>query len=174
MTLPSPPYLKESASPRMLYKALLGLHLWAEGQLNWARNHLIDIKADPKKFTKLLKLPTNFPSEDEFIELSLADMHSSWLGLRYIRERHDDMIRNFEDGDLDGEEATFLRLGGLVTACNLLNVAFLPFEPREAKESSIWQEEIEKQIRKAVYRIKKTNKAFEWELLFSEEPESYD
>jgi hypothetical protein len=138
MEISSPPYPKNSASPRVLYANLRDLYLWTAEHRDWANLQARRLNAPESPFIPPLgKEP--LPGNDErFIELAVSDMFISWQALRKIRERYDDVVRNYEsEDDWQSDAGVFHRINIIKMAAMLLSVAFLEYERREAKGQSL-------------------------------------
>jgi hypothetical protein len=136
MEINSPPYPKNSGSPRDLFFNLIDLYQWAAEQFDWANEEAIRLNAPDTPFIRKMgqePLPTD-AAITQFTRLAVPDMFMSWQALRRIREKYDAIVRNYEEEDAWNSDAcVFHRITTVKAAALLLSVAFLDFERREAK-----------------------------------------
>lgn len=134
MEISSPPYPKNNASPAVLYRALCELYAWASDHRDWANMEASRLNAPEDPFIpELGPMPTQ-DRADRFLNLAVPDMFMSWQMLRKIRERYDDIVRNYEsEHDWQSDASVFHRINVVKMAAVLLSMAFLEYEHREAK-----------------------------------------
>ncbi len=150
MEIDSPPYPKNSSSPRDLFKSLVELYHWAAPQFDWVNAEALRLGAPLTPFIVTLgvePLPTE-KSINRFTRLAVPDMFMSWKALRRIREKYDAIIRNYEnEEDWESDACIFHRIAIVKAAMILLSISFLDFERREAKGM-----ELEKKTRKEFFK----------------------
>lgn len=136
MEIDSPPFSKNSASPKTLFKSLRELYNWTATYRDWANaeaSRLIPSDSNAAFIPELGPEPTTRTGE-LFVNLAVPDMFMSWQMLRKIREKYDSIVRNFENQeDWNSDSCIFHRIQILKLASLLLSVAFLDYERREAK-----------------------------------------
>lgn len=97
MDIVSPPYPKNNASPAVLYRTLCELYAWTADHRDWANMEASRLHAPGDPFIpELGPVPTPERS-DRFLTLAVPDMFMSWQALRKIRERYDEIVRNYEN-----------------------------------------------------------------------------
>lgn len=136
MEINSPPYPKNSSSPRDLFFNLVELYQWTASQFEWANEEAARLNAPDVPFIRDLgREPlVNDAAINQFTRLAVPDMFMSWQALRRIREKHDAIVRNYEEeSDWNSDACVFHRITTVKAAALLLSVAFLDFERREAK-----------------------------------------
>lgn len=134
MEISSPPYPKNNASPAVLYRELCELYVWTANHREWANTEALRLNAPDDPFIpELGPIPSN-KSTERFLNLAVPDMFMSWQMLRKIRERYDDIVRNYEsERDWESDASVFHRISVVKMAAVLLSLAFLDYERREAK-----------------------------------------
>ena len=134
MEIISPAYPKNNASPAVLYGSLCELYAWTAEHRDWANAMALKLNAPDNPFIpELGPLPSTECSE-RFLNLAVPDMFMSWQGLRRIREKYDDIVRNYEsETEWESNPSVFHRINIVKMAAVLLTVAFLNYEHREAK-----------------------------------------
>jgi len=136
MEIDSPPYPKNNSSPSDLFNSLVELYQWVATQFEWVNTEAARLGAPSAPFIKSLgvePLP-NKNSINRFTRLAVPDMFMSWQALRRIREKHDSIIRNYENAeDWNSDGCIFHRISLVRSAITLLSISFLDFERREAK-----------------------------------------
>jgi hypothetical protein len=142
----SPPFPKSSANPTQMYWTLSELYDWATDQKAWANMEAARLHAPQQPFiTEFGPQPSGDPKR--FLNLAVSDMFVSWRAMRAIREKYDEIVRNYEDEESWTSDACiFHRISIVKMSALLLSMAFLDREKREAKEM-----EISKQARKAFF-----------------------
>lgn len=141
MDVVSPPYPLPSTAPRQLHRQLHVLYDWVKEQLDWANDVAVELEQVPAgvKYVELGLPPRVDPTT--YFEVSVLSMYSSWGAMRHIREKHDELIRNFEDSsDWDGNTCVYHRLQLVKGASLLLSVACLDDEKRQAKALEVMQQ----------------------------------
>ncbi len=128
----SPPFPRKNTSPSLLFNSLLELYDWVADQRDWANIEAERLGAPDTPFVPLLVPRPN--SVERYLNLSVPDMFLSYTILRAIRERHDEVVRNYETQDEWSSDAAIFHRINLVHAGEaLLSQAFLPHETREAR-----------------------------------------
>ena len=143
-----PPYPTRVTTPAMQHKMLLELYDWWASQLTESRRvlHGLPTQMCNKLFPDIthaellrvfsvssVKVESNF---QRYLNVSVEAMGLAHTAMRAVRERYDDLLRNFEN-NWDCPEAILLRLTLLRATQFILSVAFLSaelFEPREDTE----------------------------------------
>ena len=88
-------------------------------------------------------------------------MYMSWQALRTIREKYDEIVRNYETKDLwHSDAAIFNRINIVKMAAVLLSIAFLDREKREAREQE-FMKDVRKKAKKALKRMLEDTKKVE-------------
>lgn len=148
MQIDSPPYPKFSCNPANLFKSLCELHEWVSEQWDWANLEATRLHAPDSPFVPKLGLKPGAQGVERFNHLAVSDMYSSWRALRGVRERFDDLVRNFEtDEEWESDASIYHRITVAKAAAMLLTVAFLDHEKREAKDMAE-----ENKMRKAFFK----------------------
>lgn len=167
MEIISPPYPKNSTSPRGLYQALCELYAWTADHREWANMEASRLDAPESPWIPDLGPIPLVENVDKFINLSVPDMFMSWQILRQIRERYDDVVRNYEsESDWRSDASVFHRINILRMSALLLSVAFLNSEQREAKDHEF-------KVKASREFLKKVKKAFQ-EINNFQKGESYE
>jgi len=137
MEIDSPPFPKSSTSPAQMYHTLSELYDWTTNQKEWANMEGSRLNAPEQPFIPELG-PYPSGSPDRYLTLAVPDMFVSWKAMRAIREKYDDIVRNYEDEeDWTGDACIFHRINIVKMSAMLLSVAFLDREKREAKEMEL-------------------------------------
>lgn len=135
MEIDSPPFSKNNASPKALFNSLRELYTWTANYRDWANAeaHRLVPSENGVFISDLGPAPTARTGE-LFLNLAVPDMFMSWQMLRKIREKYDNIVRNFEtEEDWNSDVCIYQRMQILKLAALLLSVAFLDYERREAK-----------------------------------------
>lgn len=122
----SPPYPGVATLSPLLYRNLAELRSWVTVQLRILYDN---IPAIVEKATILEKLE----SERAWDGVSVADKHTVLVGIRYMREAWDCILRDHED-TWDSSLSLYKRFLLANSAIGLLNGAFVSAEVRELKE----------------------------------------
>ena len=153
-----PPYPTRVTTPAMQHKMLLELHDWWSSQLTEARDvlHKLPTKVCNRLFPDIphaellrvfsavsVKVELNF---QRYLNVSVESMGLAHTAMRAVRERFDDVLRNFEN-NWDCPEAILLRLILLRATQFILSVAFLSAELFEAKEAESMKKQRETYVR---------------------------
>lgn len=135
MEIDSPPFPKNSASPKALFESLRELYNWTASYRDWANMEAQRlVPSEDKEFIPELGPEPTTRTGELFVNLAVPDMFVSWQMLRKIRERYDGIVRNFEaEEDWNSDSCIYHRIGVVKVAALLLSVAFLDYERREAK-----------------------------------------
>lgn len=137
MEIDSPPFPKASTSPTQLYWALSEMYDWVQGQTDWANAEAIRLDSPDNPFIPQYG-PQPSGDPERYINLAIPDMFMSWQTLRAIREKYDEVVRNYEDEESWVSDACiFHRINIVKMAALLLSMAFLDREKREAKEAEL-------------------------------------
>jgi hypothetical protein len=167
MEIVSPPYPKNSTSPKDLYQALCELYAWTAEHRDWANMEANRLDAPESPWIPEMGSVPMPKDVSKFINLSVPDMFMSWQILRQIRERYDDVVRNYEsESDWQSNACIFHRINILRMASLLLSVAFLNSEQREAKDHEF-------KVKASREFLKKVKKAFQ-EINNFQKGESYE
>jgi hypothetical protein len=146
MEIDSPPFPKSSANPQQLYWNLNELFDWTVNQKAWANMEASRLNAPQQPFIPDFG-PQPSGDAERFNRLAVADMFVSWRAMRAIREKYDEIVRNYEDEESWTSDACiFHRINIVKMSALLLSMAFLDREKREAKEM-----ELIKQARKEFF-----------------------
>ena len=134
MDIDSPPFPKSSANPEQMYWNLSELYDWVLNQREWAEMEASRLNAPSQPFIPDFgPYPSGNP--DRYMRLAVPDMFVSWQAMRAIREKYDEIVRNYEDEESWTSDACiFHRINIVKMASMLLSMAFLDREKREAKE----------------------------------------
>lgn len=180
MEIITPPYPKNNSSPRNLYQALCELYAWTAEHRDWANMEASRLDAPESPWIpEMGPIPTP-ENADRFVNLSVPDMFMSWQILRQIRERFDDVVRNYEaESDWQSDACVYHRINIVRMASLLLSVAFLNSEQREAKGQEFKvkaQRDFLKKVKKAFQEIENFqedknygNSQIDFDNLFSDE-----
>ena len=153
-----PPYPTRVTTPAMQHKMLLELHDWWSSQLTEARDvlHQLPTSVCNRLFpdiphAELLRVFSAVsvkvePSFQRYLNVSVESMGLAHTALRAVRERYDDLLRNFET-KWDCPEAVLLRLTLLRAVQFILSVAFLSAELFEAREDAEMKKQHESYVR---------------------------
>jgi hypothetical protein len=153
-----PPYPTRVTTPVMQHKMLLELHGWWADQLPEARDVIHRLSPNvcrrlfpDIKHAELLRLfsPSSVKTEpnfNEYLNVSVESMGLAHTGMRAVRERFDDLLRNFET-KWDCPEAALLRLTLLRAVQFILSVAFLSAEPIETSEDAAMKRQHEAHVK---------------------------
>jgi len=110
---------------------------WVHSQVDWANAEAIRLKAPEVPFVPAFG-PQPSDSSDRYFNLAVVDMFMSWQTLRAIREKYDEVVRNYEDEESWTSDACiFHRINIVKMSALLLSMAFLDREKREAKEAEL-------------------------------------
>lgn len=140
MDILSPPYPRTNASPVALYRALCELYSWADTHRDWANSEAERLGSPENPFVPELGPPPLPEHAERFLNLAVPDMFMSWQALRQIRERYDDIVRNYEaESEWESDPSIYHRVNIVRMAVSLLSVAFLDSEKREAKGQEFQQ-----------------------------------
>lgn len=137
----SPPYPLANTNPTQLYNYLLELYEWTANQVDWANMQAVELNAPENPFIPALG---PFPGEDArgYLQLSVPDMYLSWQAARAIREKYDQIVRNYEEEDSwNSKPGIFHRINIVKSAALLMSMCFLDTEKREAKTAEILSKE---------------------------------
>lgn len=140
-TIDSPPYPQSTTSPVKLYEYLTELYDWTSNHRDWANMRARELNAPEEPFISELGL---YPAEspDRYLQLSVPDMFMSWQAARAIREKYDQVVRNYEnEDDWDSDPASFHRINIVKSAALLMSLCFLDTEKREAKTVDLMKKE---------------------------------
>lgn len=158
MEINSPPFPKNSANPVNLFNDLRALYGWVAEHIEWANGEAQRMNAPEEPFISPLGPEPTARSVDRFVNLAVPDMFMSWQALRKIRERYDDIVRNYEEeNDWNSDSCVFHRIHIIKAAAFLLSVAFLDYERREAKQMEMMKKgkkEFVKMLKKAFRQMK--------------------
>lgn len=139
----TPPFCKESTTPQKLFEILTELHDWVVTQADWA-----NMEASRLGYPgdTLIKRPGYVLGDgSKFLAVAVPDMFFSWYKVRQLREKYDDIVRNYENADEWGSDACiYHRITLIKQAADLLEVAFLDYEKKEAKEYYSYQSALKK------------------------------
>ena len=137
MDIESPPFPKSSTSPVQMYWALNEMYDWVQGQTDWANSEAIRLQATDPPFVPVFG-PQPSGDSTRYLNLAVPDMFMSWQTLRAIREKYDEIVRNYEDEESwESDPCVFHRINIVKMAALLLSMAFLDCEKREAKEAEL-------------------------------------
>jgi len=137
MDISSPPYPKNNTSPQLLYRYLTELYDWAAEQRDWANAEAERLGAPESPFVPPLGRRPASDQLERFLNLAVPDMYASWQALRFIRERHDEVVRNYElQEEWDSNPAIYHRINLVKGALVILDNAFLAYEQREARTAT--------------------------------------
>ena len=149
----SPPYPKNADSPRQLFTRLCELHEWVFEQKEWTNLMGRDLSAPEDPFIPEIFDRVMIPAEEQFTYTAVTDMYVSWQALRAIREKHDDIVRNYEtEEEWSSPACVFHRINLVKIASLLLTTAFLDREKREAKEAE-FVSKMRKKIKKDLHKM---------------------
>ena len=139
MEINSPPYPRTSCSTADLYLTLRDLHDWVEDHREWANFKAAELDAPEAPFVPALTpLPPETLGKERYMSQGIPDMFIVWQAVRAIREKYDDVVRNYESvDDWDSKAATFYKITSVRSAALLVSLAFLDGEKREAKSAEI-------------------------------------
>ena len=158
----SPPFPRTSASPSQVYYDLIELYDWTLTHLEWANMEAGRLGYAEDEFIGNGTLGP-YPEEnpERFLNLAVPDMYMSWQALRTIREKYDEIVRNYETKDLwHSDAAIFNRINIVKMAAVLLSIAFLDREKREAREQE-FMKDVRKKAKKALKRMLEDTKKVE-------------
>jgi len=135
----SPPYPRTSCNLAELYYALRELHEWVEDHEAWANMQAVELDAPETPFVpKLPALPPEELGKKRYMSQGIPDMFIVWQAVRVIREKYDDVVRNYEsEEDWESRAAIYYRITAVRSAALLVSLAFLDGEKREAKSAEI-------------------------------------
>ena len=133
----SPPFPKNADSPYQLYSRLYELYDWVTTHKDWANMEASRLGAPESPFVvDYGPYPPKDPSR--FLYIAVPDMFVSWQTMRALREKYDDIVRNYEDTDSwNSDPCIFHRINLVKMASMLLSMAFLDREKREAREAEL-------------------------------------
>ncbi len=158
----SPPFPRVSASPTQVYYDLTELYDWTLTHLEWANMEASRLGYAEDEFIGNGTLgPYPEENSERFLNLAVPDMYMSWQALRTIREKYDEIVRNYETKDLwQSDAAIFSRINIVKMAAVLLSIAFLDREKREAREQE-FMKDVRKKAKKALKRMLEDTKKVE-------------
>ena len=141
-TINPPPYPKGSTSPSQLYALLTELYDWTEMHRDWANMRACELNAPDDPFVPELG-PYPGEAPDRYLQLSVPDMFISWQAARAIREKYDQIVRNYDadDDSWNSDPATFHRINIVKSAAMLMSLCFLDTEKREAKTADMMKKQ---------------------------------
>lgn len=134
----SPPFAKNADTPSQLFTRLGELYDWTISHQDWANMEASRLGAPDDPF-----IPPRIPLPDAdstrfMTSVAVPDMFVSWQAVRAIREKYDELVRNYDDEDSWKSDAcVFHRIHLIRMAALLLSVAFLDREKREAREADM-------------------------------------
>ena len=166
MEINSPPYPRNSCIPTELYYALRKLHEWVEDHQAWANMQAVELNAPETPFVpRLPALPPEALGKERYMSQGTPDMFIVWQAVRAIREKYDDIVRNYEsEEDWESKAAIYYRITSVRSAALLVSLAFLDGEKREAKSVEIvkkGKKKLLKSIRKQLEDIPELKRIFE-------------
>lgn len=133
----SPPYPRQSCTTSQLRENLIELHNWVSEQQDWANMKAAELAAPVTPW--LVVIPA-IPVTARFEQTAIADLFHTWQAVRQLREKFDDIVRNYETEDeWQSAPAIFFRLQLLRAAVEIISLASLSFEHREAKTQAEWE-----------------------------------
>ena len=167
MEINSPPFPKNSTNPANLFNNLKELYSWVAEHREWANEEAQRMNAPEEPFIAPLAAEPASKAIDRFVNLAVPDMFMSWQALRKIRERYDDIVRNYEEeSDWNSDACIFHRIHIIKAAAFLLSVAFLDYERREAKQMEMMKKgkkEFIRMLKKAFHQMKDSFEEIEGE-----------
>lgn len=139
MEINSPPYPRTNCNPETLHSTLRDLHEWVEDHRQWANMQAREFDAPEDPFVPDLPF---LPAEDvglaRYLTQGIPDMFIVWQAIRSIREKYDDIVRNYEsEEDWESKAAVFYRINAVRSASLLVSLSFMDGEKREAKSAEI-------------------------------------
>ena len=139
MEINSPPYPRTSCNPATLYSTLRDLHEWVEDHQQWANMKAQELDAPEDPFVpELPYLPVEAIGLERYLTQGIPDMFIVWQAIRTVREKYDDIVRNYEsEEDWESRAAVFYRINAVRSAALLVSLAFMDGEKREAKSAEI-------------------------------------
>ena len=133
----SPPYPRQNCTTSQLRENLIELHNWVSVQRDWANMNAVELQAP---VTPWLGVIPAIPVIARFEQTAIADLFHTWQSIRRLREKFDDIVRNYETEDeWQSTPAIFFRLELLRAAAEIITLASLSFEHREAKTQAEWE-----------------------------------
>ena len=135
----SPPYPRTTANSFGLYNRTFELRNWVVEETE----NLVD--EIPDTVAGRLKQPEEIPAITMWENVSVADKHDTYLKMRFIREKWDQIIRQYEDA-WDSNAALNARFLLIEFSISVLNDAFVDPETKEAREHKL-MEQANKQMR---------------------------
>jgi hypothetical protein len=133
MEITSPPYPRHNCNAEKLHAQLIELYRWVEDNRFWAEDNAARLEAPIKPFLPDLSSTLSYKVEP-FKELAVELLAKNLNALRTIRQRYDEIVRNYEEVQLwDSDACVYLRLQLFQSAATYLTCAFLDGEKREAK-----------------------------------------
>lgn len=165
MEINSPPYPRTSCTPASLYHTLCELHEWVTDQREWANMKAAELDAPDDPFVPELQ-PLTDPStgETRYLMQGVPDMFIVWQAVRAIREKYDDVVRNYDNAeDWESRAAIYYRITAVKSAGMLVSLALLDSEKREAKAAELvgkQRKEMFKSIRKQIEEIPELKNMF--------------
>ena len=158
MEINSPPFPKNSSNPANLFGNLRDLYRWVAEHRDWANEQAQRINAPETPFIMELGSEPTSRGADRYLNLAVPDMFMSWQALRKIRERYDDIVRNYEEeADWNSDVCVFHRIHIVKAAAFLLSIAFLDYEHREAKQMEMMKKSKKQfitMLKKAFHEVK--------------------
>jgi len=148
-----PPYPRTSCTPATLYDTICDLHEWVTDQREWANMQAAELQAPDDPFVPELQ-PLINPDigQDRYLTQGVPDMFLVWQAVRAIREKYDEVVRNYENvEDWDSKAAIFYRINAVRSAGMLVSLALLDSEKREAKAAEL----VDKQRKEAFKSLRK-------------------
>lgn len=110
-------------------------------------------------------LPPEALGKERYMSQGIPDMFIVWQAVRAIREKYDDIVRNYEsEEDWESKAAIYYRITSVRSAALLVSLAFLDGEKREAKSVEIvkkGKKNLLKSIRKQLEDIPELKRIFE-------------
>lgn len=139
MEINPPPYPRTSCTPATLYDTICDLHEWVTDQREWANMQAAEFQAPDDPFVAELQ-PLVDPDigQERYMAQGVPDMFLVWQSVRAIREKYDEVVRNYENvDDWESKAAIFYRINAVRSASMLVSLALLDSEKREAKAAEI-------------------------------------
>lgn len=144
----SPPYPRRNCTANQLREQLVELYNWVSVQQDWANVTASDLNAP----TPWLATIPSIPVAAKFEQTAVADLFYTWQAVRRLREKFDNVVRNYETADeWQSAPALFFRLSLLRAARDIIALASLSFEHREAKA----QAELEQRRKEVLQELRK-------------------
>lgn len=133
-----------SCSPVTLYHILRDLSYWVDCQREWANMKALELHAPETPFVcETLPLPPVKSGEAWYLNQSVPDMFTVWRAVRVIREKYDEVVRNYEsEEDWESSAAVYYRIQAVQLAARVVSLAFMDSEKREAKIAEMKKQQI--------------------------------